>query len=126
MSFSAPAGWPAPYDAVMAYDERLAERVRGLISDGPAVAEQKMFGGLGFMIGGNLAVAASSDGGLMVRVDPEQTDAIAAGTAAEPMVMRGRPMKGWLRLRAADVAVDADLAAWVDRGITYAAGLPPK
>jgi len=110
----------------MAYDERLAERVRELISDGPAVTEQKMFGGLGFMIAGNMAVAASSDGGLMVRVDPEQSDALVAATAAEPMIMRGRPMKGWLRLRAADIATDADLAAWVDRGVTYAASLPPK
>jgi TfoX/Sxy family transcriptional regulator of competence genes len=85
-----------------------------------------MFGGLAFLIGGNMAVAASGQGGILVRVDPEESDALVASTPAEPMEMRGRQMAGWLRLDTAAVGADDELAAWVDRGATYAASLPPK
>ncbi len=85
-----------------------------------------MFGGLAFLIGGNMAVAASGQGGILVRVDPEESDELVASTPAEPMEMRGRQMAGWLRVDAADVKADDELAAWVDRGATYAASLPPK
>ncbi len=82
----------------MAYDEQLADRIRELISDEPGVTEMKMFGGLAFLIGGNMAVAASGEGGLMVRVDPAQSDSLIATTPAYLVEMRGRQMPGWLRV----------------------------
>ena len=87
----------------MAYDEDLADRIRELVAGEKGLTEQKMFGGLAFLIGGNMAVAASGQGGILVRVDPEQSDKLVSATAAEPMVMRGRSMDGWLRVAAADV-----------------------
>jgi TfoX/Sxy family transcriptional regulator of competence genes len=110
----------------VAYDEELAERVRGLVADVPAVEEKKMFGGLGFIVSGNMAVAASGQGGLLVRVDPARSDELVASTPAFPMEMRGRSMAGWLRVDAADVEADDELAAWVERGVAYARSLPPK
>lgn len=110
----------------MAYDEELAGRIRELAQGEPGLAEKRMFGGLAFLVAGNMAVAASGQGGIMIRVDPEESDALAAGTAAAPMVMRGRQMRGWLRLEAADVGTEDELAAWVARGIAYARSLPPK
>jgi hypothetical protein len=109
----------------VAYDERLAERIRGLI-DEPGVVEQKMFGGLAFLIGGNMAVAASGQGGLLVRVDPAESDAIVARTNARPMEMRGREMRGWLRVDADDVKTKRQLTTWVERGTRYARSLPAK
>ena len=82
----------------MAYNEDIAERIRKLTSAEPGVSERKMFGGLAFLIGGNLAVAASGQGGILVRVDPERSDSLAAATDAETAVMRGREMRGWLRV----------------------------
>jgi TfoX/Sxy family transcriptional regulator of competence genes len=90
------------------------------------VTEKNMFGGLAFLVGGNMAVAASGQGGILVRVDPEESDGLVATTPAEPMEMRGRQMAGWLRVETAAVATDAKLAAWVERGAAYAASLPPK
>ena len=110
----------------MAYDEELADRIRALLGDRAGVTEKKMFGGLGFMIGGNMAVAASGQGGILVRVDPAQSDELVATTTAEPMEMRGRQMAGWLRVDTADVADHAALGEWVERGATYAGSLPPK
>jgi len=110
----------------MAYDEELAERIRALLGDRPCLTEQKMFGGLAFLISGNMGVAASGQGGILVRVDPEESAELVATTAAEPMEMRGRSMAGWLRVDAADLADDAALAVWVERGAGYAASLPPK
>ena len=110
----------------MAYDEELAERVRALVADVPAVEEKKMFGGLGFIVAGNMAVGASGQGGLLVRVDPAESDALVGSTAAYPMEMRGRTMAGWLRVDSADVAADDELARWVERGVAYARSLPPK
>jgi TfoX/Sxy family transcriptional regulator of competence genes len=109
----------------MAYDEDLADRLRELMPvDG--VREQRMFGGLGFMVDGNLAIAASGQGGLLVRVDPAQADDLVDNTAAEVAVMRGRPMTGWLRVPAEAVTTKRDLKKWADRGSAYARSLPPK
>ena len=110
----------------MAYDEKLAERIRELVSGEPRVTEQKMFGGLAFLIGGNMAVAASGQGGLMVRVDPAKGDKLIATTSARPMEMRGRPMSGWLRVDTDDVRLKRQLAKWVTLGVTYAGSLPRK
>jgi TfoX/Sxy family transcriptional regulator of competence genes len=110
----------------MAYDEELARRIRALVGDRAGLTEKKMFGGLAFLIGGNMAIAASGQGGILVRVDSEQSDELVATTPAEPMEMRGRQMAGWLRVDTADVADDAALAEWVERGAGYAASLPPK
>jgi TfoX/Sxy family transcriptional regulator of competence genes len=110
----------------MAYDEELADRIRAQLGDRPDLTEKKMFGGLGFMIGGNMAIAASGQGGILVRVDPEESDELVATTPAEPMEMRGRQMAGWLRVDTVEVADDDVLRAWVERGTKYAASLAPK
>lgn len=110
----------------MAYDEELAERIRALVAGEPDLTEQKMFGGLAFLLGGNMAVAASGQGGLLVRVDPAQSDELVAATKARPMEMRGREMRGWLRLESEDVGGERELADWVGRGTAYARSLPPK
>ncbi len=110
----------------MAYDEALAERIRGLIGDEAGVTEKKMFGGLAFLVGGNMAVAASGQGGLMVRVDPSDSEMLVRTTAAEVMVMSGRPMAGWLRLASSEVAERDELAGWVARGVAFARSLPAK
>lgn len=110
----------------MAYDEKLARRIRALLGDRSDLAEKKMFGGLAFLIGGNMAIAASGGGGILVRVDPGHSDDLVASTPAEPMEMRGRQMAGWLRVETAAVAEEATLAEWVERGVAYAAALPPK
>jgi TfoX/Sxy family transcriptional regulator of competence genes len=110
----------------VAYDEDLAERIRELIAGERRVTEQKMFGGLAFLIGGNMAIAASGEGGLLVRVDPTESEKILASTSATPMIMRGRPMKGWLRVDAGDVRTKPRLRKWVELGASYARGLPPK
>jgi len=110
----------------MAYDEELAGRIRALVGDRDDLTEKKMFGGLAFLIGGNMAIAASGQGGILVRVDPAESDALVATTAAELMEMRGRSMAGWLRVETAAVGDDAALGEWVGRGVGYAASLPPK
>ena len=110
----------------MAYDEALAERIRELIGDQRGLAEQKMFGGLAFLIGGNMAVAASGQGGLLVRVDPDESDELVEKTNARLMEMRGRKMRGWLRLDTEDVRSKSQLAKWVERGTAYARSLPAK
>ena len=110
----------------MAYDEALADRLRELVGDEEGLAEQKMFGGLAFLIHGNMAVAASGQGGLLVRVDPEQGDELIDGDQVRPMEMRGREMSGWLRVDAAAVRTPDQLEAWVARGVTYARSLPAK
>jgi len=110
----------------MAYDEELAERIRALVGNRIDLTEKKMFGGLAFLIGGNMAIAASGQGGILVRVDPEESGELVASTPAQLMEMRGRTMAGWLRVDTADVADDAPLAEWVERGTAYAASLPPK
>jgi TfoX/Sxy family transcriptional regulator of competence genes len=110
----------------VAYDEELAARIRALVAGEPSLTEKKMFGGLAFLVGGNMAVAASGQGGLLVRVDPEQSDALVASTDAYVMEMRGRSMAGWLRVDSEHVATDRELAKWVDLGTSYARSLPAK
>jgi TfoX/Sxy family transcriptional regulator of competence genes len=109
----------------MAYDEELADRIRRLIA-GEGVTEQKMFGGLAFLIGGNMAVGASGEGGILVRVDPAESDERVTTTSASLMEMRGRQMRGWLRVDPDDLRTDAQLAEWVGRGTAYARSLPAK
>ncbi len=110
----------------MAYDEDLANLIRELIAGEPDVTEKRMFGGLAFLIGGNMAVAASGQGGLMVRVDPDETDALAAEPHAGPFEMRGRAMQGWLRVDPDGVRTKPQLEPWVERGVAYARSLPAK
>ena len=114
------------YDRRVAYDEDLADRIRELLGGDPELTEKKMFGGLAFLLGGNMAVAASGQGGMLVRVDPGQSDMLLATTNARPMEMRGRPMQGWLRVDADDVRTKRELAKWVDLGATYARSLAAK
>ena len=110
----------------MPYDADLANRIRECLGDERGVTERKMFGGLAFLAGGHLAVAASGKGGLMVRVDPEETDALTAQAGVEPFEMRGRPLDGWVRVDADGVRTDDRLRDWVERGMSYARSLPPK
>ena len=110
----------------MAFDEELAGRIRTLLGGEPGLTETKMFGGLAFLLGGNMAVAASGQGGLLVRVDPAQSEELAAGSQAHPLEMRGRPMNGWLRVASEHVETPEQLAAWVERGTAFARSLPTK
>ena len=110
----------------MAYDEELADRIRGLLTNEPDLTERKMFGGLAFLVEGNMAVAANGQGGLLVRVDPTETDTLLATTNARLMEMRGRPMAGWLRIDSEDVRGEHELARWVELGTTYVRSLPAK
>ncbi len=110
----------------MAYDEELGERIRALIAKEPGLSEKKMFGGLAFLVGGNMAIAASGQGGILVRVDPAQSDKLVATTKASVAVMRGRPMTGWLRVGSSDVRTKPQLAKWVTLGSTFARSLPAK
>ncbi len=110
----------------MAYDEELSERIRGLIGNDPDVSEKAMFGGLAYLVGGNMAVGSSGQGGLIVRVDRAQTDALLEEPHAQPLVMRGREARGWLRVAAEGLLTDEQLEPWVERGVAYARSLPPK
>ena len=110
----------------MAYDEELADRIRAEVEGEPNLSEQKMFGGLAFLVGGHMAVAASGQGGLMLRCDPDETETLLAEPGAQEFEMRGKAMRGWLRVDAAAVADDDALATWVARGTAYARSLPPK
>ncbi len=110
----------------MAYDEDLANRIRELILSEPGVTEKKMFGGLAFLINGNMSVSASGQGGLLLRVDPEETDALIGKPHAEPFAMRGREMQGWLRVTPDGLRTKRQLERWVARGVGYARTLPAK
>jgi TfoX/Sxy family transcriptional regulator of competence genes len=110
----------------MAYDEELADRIRELLGGEADLTEKKMFGGLAFLVGGNMAVAASGQGGVLVRVDPAQSDTLVVTTNARLMEMRGRQMQGWLRVGTEDLRTKRQLAKWVELGTTYARSLPPK
>jgi len=110
----------------MAYDEELATRIRGVVQGEPGLSEKRMFGGLAFLVHGNMAVSASSQGGLLLRVDPTQTESLVSHPYVRRFVMRGREMDGWLRVDAQLVETDDDLRSWVNHGLTYARSLPRK
>jgi hypothetical protein len=110
----------------VAYDEGLADRVRDLLVADADLSERRMFGGLAFLIGGNMAVAASSQGGLLVRVDPSASATLIETTTARPMEMRGRPMSGWLHVDASSLRTKRQLAKWITIGSSYARSLPTK
>lgn len=110
----------------MAYDVELADRIRAVVQDEPGLAEQRMFGGLAFLIRGNMAVAASSQGGLLLRVDPADTAALAEQPHVGRFEMRGREMDGWLRVGPEAVETEEDLRGWVRHGVAYARALRPK
>jgi TfoX/Sxy family transcriptional regulator of competence genes len=110
----------------VAYDELLAERVRALLADEPGVSEKRMFGGLAFLIGGNMSVAVSHEGGLLLRCEPAETADLVQRPHASTAVMRGRAMEGWLRVAADGVQSDEELEPWVSCGVNYARSLPPK
>jgi TfoX/Sxy family transcriptional regulator of competence genes len=109
----------------VAYDEKLAERIRGVLDGRPGVSERKMFGGIAFMVGGNMACGIVRDE-LMARVGPDAYEDALAQPHARPMEFTGRPMKGMVYVGVAGIAKDSDLASWVERGAAYAASLPPK
>jgi TfoX/Sxy family transcriptional regulator of competence genes len=110
----------------MAYDEDLAYRIRGLVHDEQGLTEKAMFGGLAFLINGNMAVSASGKGGLLLRVDPAQTEALVREPHARRFEMRGREMNGWLRIDTEAIGTDDEFARWVSLGVTYARSLPAK
>ncbi len=110
----------------MSYDETLAARIRERLSAEPDVTEKKMFGGLAFLVRGNMAIAASGEGGALVRVDPNESETLVSNTPAQVALMRGREMPGWLRVSADDLRSDDELDTWVRRGSGYARSLPPK
>jgi hypothetical protein len=108
----------------MAYDEQLAERIRELVCEEPGLAEKRMFGGLAFLINGNMAVSASGQGGLLLRVDPAQTESLIQRPHARRFQMRGREMNGWLHIDE-EVAAE-EFRSWVELGVAYARSLPAK
>ncbi|OBK64581.1 TfoX/Sxy family protein [Mycobacterium sp. 1165178.9] len=110
----------------MAYDEDLANRIRELLGSEPGVEEKRMFGGLAFLINGNMSVAVSGQGGLLVRVPPADTDKLCERAHVSPMVMAGREARGWLRVEVTGVQTKRQLHSWVNRGVGYARSLPPK
>jgi TfoX/Sxy family transcriptional regulator of competence genes len=110
----------------VAYDEKLVERIRELLADEREIIEKKMFGGLAFLVRGNMAIAASGQGGALVRCNPDESDALLAKSKAETMVMRGRAMAGWLRISSEHLRTKRELKKWVDIGTTYARTLATK
>ena len=110
----------------MAYDVELADRIREVVQGEPGLTEKRMFGGLAFLVGGNMAVSASSRGGLLLRVDPARTESLVDPPAVDRFEMRGRQMDGWLRVDASAVESEAELRRWVAHGVGYARSLPPK
>jgi TfoX/Sxy family transcriptional regulator of competence genes len=110
----------------MAYDEELAERIRAEVAGQKDLTEMKMFGGLAFLVGGNMAVGVSGQGGLMIRCDVDDTEALLSEPGAQPFEMRGKGMRGWLRVEADAVDDDVALRTWVERGTAYARSLPAK
>ncbi len=110
----------------MAYDEDMANRIRALVALHPDVREQRMFGGLAFLVAGNMSVAVSGSGGLLLRCDPAETEALLGKPHTSPFEMRGREMRGWLRVHADGVRTKRQLERWVQRGVSYARSLPAK
>lgn len=116
----------ARYPRRVAYDEDLADRIREVVGAELNLTEKRMFGGLAFLISGNMALAASGQGGVMVRVDPGESDELVESGEADLVVMRGRPMRGWLRVDPEQLRTRTQLVRWVDLGVRYARLLPPK
>jgi TfoX/Sxy family transcriptional regulator of competence genes len=110
----------------MAYDDNLANRIRAVVQDEPGLSERRMFGGLAFLVHGNMAVSASGQGGLLLRVDPARTESLVAEPHVRRFEMRGREMDGWLRVDVEALTSDDDLRGWVSHGLAYARTLPPK
>lgn len=110
----------------MAYDEDLAHRVRAIVATEAGVTEKRMFGGLAFLIGGHMSVSVSGQGGLLLRCDPAETEALLRKPSAHPCEMRGRVMDGWLRVDMDGLGTKRQLERWVARGVAYARALPPK
>jgi len=110
----------------MAYDERLADRLRDLLDDEAAVTEKKMFGGLAFLLNGHMSVSASRNGGLLVRIDPADTEAVLGWPHVALMEMGGRTMEGWVTVAPEGLKTKRQLAAWVTRSVEFAKSLPPK
>jgi TfoX/Sxy family transcriptional regulator of competence genes len=110
----------------MAYDEELAHRLREQLSEEGGITETKMFGGLAFLVHGNMCVSASRNGGLLVRIDPADTEAALARPHVALMQMGGRTMDGWITVAPDGLKTKRELSAWVKRGLTYAKGLTPK
>jgi hypothetical protein len=110
----------------MAYDEELADRIRAMLATDHDVVEKKMFGGLAFLVGGNMSVSASGQGGMLLRCPPEETEALVRDPHASRFEMRGKAMDGWLRVESEGLDSEADLRRWVGVGVNYARSLPPK
>jgi TfoX/Sxy family transcriptional regulator of competence genes len=117
---------PAGHNRGMSYDEDLADRIRQVVGPQSGLTERRMFGGHAFLVNGNLAVSASGKGGLLLRVDPAETDALVENPGVSRFEMRGREMDGWLHVQPEAVQTREQLDAWVRRGTTYARSLPPK
>lgn len=110
----------------MAYDEELANRIREVVRGESGLSEKRMFGGLAFLVHGNMAVSASSQGGLLLRIDPGQAESLVNQQHVRRFEMRGREMDGWLRVDVESLETDDQLRRWVNHGLTYARSLPPK
>jgi TfoX/Sxy family transcriptional regulator of competence genes len=110
----------------MAYDEVLAQRIREAVHGEPGLSEKRMFGGLAFLVHGNMAVSASGQGGLLLRIDPAEAESLTSHPLARRFEMRGREMDGWLRVDGEAVEIDDELQRWVDIGLAYARSLPAK
>jgi len=110
----------------MAFDEELGHRLRELVEGEEGPSEQRMFGGLAFLIHGNMAVSASGQGGLLLRVDPAGTEKLIRRPHTEPFAMRGREMDGWLRIHEDGIRTKRQLEGWARKGVAYARSLPPK
>lgn len=111
---------------VVAYDVDMADRLREILAGESDVVEKRMFGGLAFMVAGHMAVSASGQGGLLLRVDPAQADSLIADPRASRFVMRGRELAGWFSVDIDARASDAELNRWIEHGVGYARSLPPK
>ena len=108
----------------MAYDLKLAERIRSELNGMPSV-EKKMFGGVGFLLNGNMACGVNQDD-LIVRVDPEKHSPLLKKPHTKPFDLTGKPMKGWLLVEADGVKTEKQLSTWIKEGVDFALTLPPK
>ncbi|HEY5248748.1 MAG TPA: TfoX/Sxy family protein [Dermatophilaceae bacterium] len=110
----------------MTYDEELADRIRDAVQAEPGLSEKRMFGGLAFLLNGNMAVSASNQGGLLLRIDPAEAESLVSHEHVSRFEMRGREMDGWLRVDVEALRTDEELGHWVSFALTYARSLPRK